>query len=149
MLYFKKISSHRYFFFCRKIFLSGHSAGAHLCAMVFASPWFGNLPNETKSLFAGVFYFAGVYDLRWSTCVLVCFSWLLDHGIYLKLWREKYNVKLRKFTKWHSVLSRLESNWLIGEVAVELFVDIESPIKGITWTPKCDQPQISRQLRVM
>jgi len=48
----------------RKIFLSGHSAGAHLCAMVFASPWFGNLPYETKSLFAGVFYFAGVYDLR-------------------------------------------------------------------------------------
>ena len=22
---------------------------------------------------------------RWSTCVLVCFSWLLDHMIYLKL----------------------------------------------------------------
>ena len=24
-------------------------------------------------------------DLRWSTCVLVYFSWLLDHVIYLKL----------------------------------------------------------------
>ena len=26
--------------------------------------------------------------LRWSTCVLVCFSWLLDHVIYFKLRRE-------------------------------------------------------------
>ena len=30
-------------------------------------------------------------DLRWSTCVLLCFSWLLDHVIY---------IKLSKFTKW-------------------------------------------------
>jgi hypothetical protein len=26
--------------------------------------------------------------VRWSTCVLVYFSWLLDHVIYLKLRRE-------------------------------------------------------------
>ena len=49
---------------CRKVFLSGHSAGAHLCAMVFASTWFGDLPKVDKNLFGGVFYFAGIYDLR-------------------------------------------------------------------------------------
>jgi len=48
----------------RKVFLSGHSAGAHLCAMVFASSWFGDLPKVDKNLFGGVFYFAGIYDLR-------------------------------------------------------------------------------------
>jgi len=48
----------------RKVFLSGHSAGAHLCAMVFASTWFGNLQKAEKHLFGGVFYFAGVFDLR-------------------------------------------------------------------------------------
>ena len=37
---------------------------------------------------------------RWSTCVLIYFSWLLDHMIYLKLRRYYYcTVKLSKFTK--------------------------------------------------
>ena len=56
--------SYRNYYIYRKIFLSGHSAGAHLCAMVFASSWFGTLPNDVKSLFNGVFYLAGIYDLR-------------------------------------------------------------------------------------
>ena len=32
--------------------------------MVFASSWFGDLPKVDKNLFGGVFYFAGIYDLR-------------------------------------------------------------------------------------
>ena len=32
--------------------------------MVFASSWFGDLSKVDKNLFGGVFYFAGIYDLR-------------------------------------------------------------------------------------
>ena len=48
----------------RKIYLSGHSAGAHLCAMVLMSDWFKNLDPESKSRFNGVFYQSGIFDLR-------------------------------------------------------------------------------------
>ena len=47
----------------QSIFLSGHSAGAQLNAMILASDWFNQLPLEDKSLFEGVFLLAGVYDL--------------------------------------------------------------------------------------
>ena len=40
-------------------------------------------------------------DVRRSTCVLVYFSWLLDHMIYLKLRTKVLCAKLSEFTKWH------------------------------------------------
>ena len=45
------------------IYLSGHSAGAHLCAMVFGSKWFNDLPPHDKNLFKGVFFLGGIFDL--------------------------------------------------------------------------------------
>ena len=48
----------------RNIFLSGHSAGAQLCGMVLASKWFQNLPKDKKYIFSGVFFQAGIFDLR-------------------------------------------------------------------------------------
>ena len=47
----------------RSIYLSGHSAGAHLCAMIFCSKWFNELPNPDKNLFKGVFFLGGIFDL--------------------------------------------------------------------------------------
>ena len=45
-------------------------------------------------------YYSCPSSLRWSTCVLVYFSWLLDHVIYLKLRKKEIMAKLSKFTKW-------------------------------------------------
>ena len=45
------------------IYLSGHSAGAHLCAMIFCSKWFNELPIQDKNLFKGVFFLGGIFDL--------------------------------------------------------------------------------------
>ena len=45
------------------IYLSGHSAGAHLCAMIFCSKWFNDLADEDKNLFKGVFFLGGIFDL--------------------------------------------------------------------------------------
>ena len=42
---------------------------------------------------------ASSLSLRWSTFVLVYFSWHLDHVIYLKLRREKLLYKAEKFKK--------------------------------------------------
>ena len=37
-------------------------------------------------------------NFRWSTCVLVYFSWLLDHVIYLKLRRQCKAEQIHKIT---------------------------------------------------
>ena len=58
------------------------SQGARICAKHFRDSCFlspsENLDDRDRSR----------ARLRWSTCVLVYFSWLLDHVIYLKLRRE-------------------------------------------------------------
>ena len=40
-------------------------------------------------------------------CVQIWFSWLLDHAIYLQLRERIINVKLSKFTKWHSWMNKV------------------------------------------
>jgi hypothetical protein len=47
-------------------------------------------------------------NFGWSTCVLACFSWLLNHVIYLKLIKKYCCFKLSKFTKWQ----RFSIKWL-------------------------------------
>lgn len=44
--------------------MSGHSAGAHLCAMVLQSSWFESLSKAEKLLFKGTFYLSGIFNLR-------------------------------------------------------------------------------------
>ena len=44
--------------------------------------------NSIEFTYSEVVYLSYVMMQRWSTCVLVCFSWLLIHVIYLKLKRE-------------------------------------------------------------
>lgn len=44
--------------------MSGHSAGSHLCGMIFSSSWFGSLAKEEKRIFKGVFHLAGIFDLQ-------------------------------------------------------------------------------------
>ena len=48
----------------KSIFLSGHSAGSHLCAMILNSNWFNyQLEDSTRKLFKGVFHLSGIFDL--------------------------------------------------------------------------------------
>ena len=44
--------------------------------------------KSEKSASTALKIIAAASNSRWSTCVLVYFSWLLDHMIYLKLGRE-------------------------------------------------------------
>ena len=44
-------------------------------------------------------YYSCPSSPRWSTCVLVYFSWLLDHVIYLKLRREKMLCKAEQIKR--------------------------------------------------
>ena len=47
----------------RGVYLSGHSAGSHLLAMMFSSAWFQSLSPGDRQLFAGVVHLSGVFDL--------------------------------------------------------------------------------------
>jgi len=47
-----------------RVFLSGHSAGSHLCAMFLTSDWFQSLSQSDRHMFSGVVHLAGVFDLK-------------------------------------------------------------------------------------
>jgi len=45
------------------VWLSGHSAGSHLCAMILSSGWYEGLPVKERSIIRGVVHLSGVYNL--------------------------------------------------------------------------------------
>ena len=45
------------------VWLSGHSAGSHLCAMVLSSSWYEGLPHQDRNIVRGVIHLSGVFDL--------------------------------------------------------------------------------------
>jgi len=45
------------------IWLSGHSAGSHLCAMLLSSGWYEGLPHRDRNIVKGVVHLSGVFDL--------------------------------------------------------------------------------------
>jgi len=47
----------------KKVWLTGHSAGGHLCGLVLSSPWFHQLTNHRQKIILGVVHLAGVFDL--------------------------------------------------------------------------------------
>jgi len=47
----------------KKVWFSGHSAGAHLCAMVLSSSWFTGLPQKSSLVVQGVVHLSGIYNL--------------------------------------------------------------------------------------
>ena len=47
-----------------------------------------------------------IRSLRWSICVLVCFGWLLDDMIYLKLGREKLLCKAEQIHKMTTIFTQ-------------------------------------------
>jgi len=46
-----------------KVWMSGHSAGSHLIAMLLSSGWFAGLSYKMRSLVRGVVHLSGVFDL--------------------------------------------------------------------------------------
>eukprot|EP00088_Acartia_fossae_P029294 TRINITY_DN30144_c0_g1_i1.p1 TRINITY_DN30144_c0_g1~~TRINITY_DN30144_c0_g1_i1.p1 ORF type:complete len:309 (-),score=77.95 TRINITY_DN30144_c0_g1_i1:502-1401(-) len=46
------------------IWLSGHSAGGQLCAMLLSSPWFEGLSRRAQETVQGVIHLSGVFDLE-------------------------------------------------------------------------------------
>ena len=46
------------------LWLSGHSAGSHLCSQLLSSPWFCSLPSPDRRLVCGVVHLSGVFDLK-------------------------------------------------------------------------------------
>ena len=46
-----------------KVFLSGHSAGSHLAAMVLSSTWFSGLPSPHRERLEGVVHLSGIFHL--------------------------------------------------------------------------------------
>jgi len=48
----------------KKVWLSGHSAGGHLCALTLSSAWFQGLPGRSQQAVEGVVHFSGVFDLK-------------------------------------------------------------------------------------
>jgi len=47
----------------KKVWLIGHSAGSHLCAMLLSSPWYDGLPTAARKVISGVVHLAGVFKL--------------------------------------------------------------------------------------
>ena len=45
------------------VWLSGHSAGSHLCAMILSSGWYEGLPFKERSIIRGVVHLSGVFNL--------------------------------------------------------------------------------------
>jgi len=45
------------------VWLSGHSAGSHLCAMILSSGWYEGLPVKERSIIRGVVHLSGVFNL--------------------------------------------------------------------------------------
>jgi len=45
------------------VWLSGHSAGSHLCAMLLSSGWYEGLPYKERNIVKGVVHLSGVFDL--------------------------------------------------------------------------------------
>jgi len=45
------------------VWLSGHSAGSHLCAMLLSSGWYEGLPHLDRSIIRGVVHLSGVFNL--------------------------------------------------------------------------------------
>ena len=83
---------------------------------------------------------------RWSTCLLVFGSWLLDHMIYLKLRKEELCAKLSKFTIWHS-------KWLLFWVKIVVILWIWSALQAVisfsAWDKTCDSTANSQKLEDM
>merc|ERR1712012_167010 len=46
-----------------QVWLIGHSAGSHLCAMLLSSPWYDGLPTAARKVIRGVVHLAGVFKL--------------------------------------------------------------------------------------
>eukprot|EP00092_Neocalanus_flemingeri_P082997 GFUD01104109.1.p1 GENE.GFUD01104109.1~~GFUD01104109.1.p1 ORF type:complete len:294 (+),score=106.62 GFUD01104109.1:76-957(+) len=45
------------------VWLAGHSAGSHLCAMLLSSGWYQGLPHQDRNIVRGVIHLSGVFDL--------------------------------------------------------------------------------------
>jgi len=45
------------------VWLSGHSAGSHLCAMLLSSGWYDGLPHQDRNIVRGVVHLSGVFNL--------------------------------------------------------------------------------------
>jgi len=53
------------------LWLSGHSAGSHLCAMLLSSGWYEGLPQACRQVIKGVFHLSGVFNLAPLLCTSV------------------------------------------------------------------------------
>ena len=62
---------------------------------------------------------------RWSTCVLVSFSWLLDHVIYLNIRRENILCKAEQIQKMKLTIVLNEHFVILSENSCE-FVNLLS-----------------------
>nr|CAD7441938.1 unnamed protein product [Timema bartmani] len=48
----------------RRVVFGGHSAGAHLLAMLLSSVWYSKLHDDQRKLINGFILFSGVFDLK-------------------------------------------------------------------------------------
>ena len=112
------IMNNNYFFF--QLFLSGYDRQIR--------PEIAGPPLEVEVNVA----------IRWSTCRLGFFSWLLDHVIYLKLRKKYWCFKLSKFSKCQNRQSRhLSENSCIMWVA-HAQLDINHVVQHKTFTENWD-----------